>query len=241
MTGNKFPHDKDNRIQKLYRDVNINIIFNKNKLQSTKKKFIKYVNYLIKYEKNNIQPNISRLQKSCWKYKMLAIQESRKVIDDPTYENSIEINKYITIQINHNDIINNIYFKIKQIKTHLNKVHKHYKKCAYCERMNMVTICGCKTKHNLCSDCIDNINECPVCKENLGLVHCDICIEYKIELVDTGCKNNHQTCKDCLDKIKNTNPSREFYCKVCKTNYIKYKCPFCRDIIEKFCYCPFHQ
>lgn len=165
------------------------------------------------------------------------IQESIKRKDDPTYENSIEINRYITLQIKYNDIINNIYSRIKQIKTHQNKVHKYYKKCTYCTKMNMVSICGCKSKHKLCFDCIDDIKECPVCKEDLGLVHCDICIEYKKELVDTGCKNNHQICKDCLDKIKISNQSRECYCKICKTNYIKYKCPFCRDIIKIYCVC----
>lgn len=37
LTQNKFPHDNDNRIQKLYNDVNINTIFSKNKIQNTKK------------------------------------------------------------------------------------------------------------------------------------------------------------------------------------------------------------
>ena len=42
----------------------------------------------------------------------------------------------------------------------------------------------------------DDKTECPVCKEDLGLVHCDICYEYKKELIDTGCGNKHQTCKE---------------------------------------------
>lgn len=50
----------------------------------------------------------------------------------------------------------------------------------------------------------------------MGLVHCDICMEYKKEIVDIGCKNKHQTCKECLIKIK-----------------LKYKlCPFCRCVIK---------
>ena len=45
---NKFPHDQDNRIQKLYYDVNIHIIFNRTKLQNVKNKFWKYLTYLNK-------------------------------------------------------------------------------------------------------------------------------------------------------------------------------------------------
>ena len=67
--------------------------------------------------------------------------------------------------------------------------------------MDMVTISSCESKHKLCSECIYDKTECPVCKEDLGLQHCDICYEYKKELVDTGCENKHQTCKECLDKI----------------------------------------
>ena len=37
-----FTHDENNRIQKLYYDVNINTTFNKTKLQNVKNKFIKY-------------------------------------------------------------------------------------------------------------------------------------------------------------------------------------------------------
>jgi len=40
LTQNKFPHDNDNRIQKLYNDVNINTIFSKNKIQNTKKSLL---------------------------------------------------------------------------------------------------------------------------------------------------------------------------------------------------------
>ena len=54
MSRNKFPdQDQDNRILTLYYAVNIHTIFNRTKLQNIKNKFWKYVNYLIKYEKNN--------------------------------------------------------------------------------------------------------------------------------------------------------------------------------------------
>ena len=46
---NKFIHDQDNRIQKLYYDVNIHLIIDKTRLKNLKNKFCKYVNYLIKY------------------------------------------------------------------------------------------------------------------------------------------------------------------------------------------------
>jgi len=77
----------------------------------------------------------------------------------------------------------------------------------------MVTNCGCKSKHKLCSECSDDITECPVCEEYLGLQYCAICMENKKELVETGCENKHQTCKECLDKIIRRN----------------HLCPFCRD------------
>ena len=38
----QFPHDQENRIQKLYYDVNIHTIFNRTKLQNVKNKFWKY-------------------------------------------------------------------------------------------------------------------------------------------------------------------------------------------------------
>ena len=47
--------DQDNRILTLYYDVNINTIFNRTKLQNIKNKFIKYVNDLIKHEKDKMQ------------------------------------------------------------------------------------------------------------------------------------------------------------------------------------------
>ena len=63
LNQNQFPHDKDNRIQKLYYDVNINTIFNRTKLQNLKNKFWKYLHYLEKYKQNNIQPKLLELEK----------------------------------------------------------------------------------------------------------------------------------------------------------------------------------
>jgi len=96
-------------------------------------------------------------------------------------------------------------------------IYKHYRKCAHCEKMNMLAISGCKSKHKLCSDCSDDITECPVCEEDLGLQYCAICMENKKKIVETGCENKHQTCKECLDKI------------IRKNNM----CPFCRDYCSK--------
>ena len=48
MIRNQFPHDQDNRIQKLYYDVNIHTISNRTKLQNVKNKFWKYLKYLQK-------------------------------------------------------------------------------------------------------------------------------------------------------------------------------------------------
>jgi len=118
----------------------------------------------------------------------------------------------------YDEVIGDIQDKITEIKNHQRNIHK-YKECSHCEKMDMVTICGCKSKHKLCSECIYDKTECPVCNEDLGLVHCDICMVYKKELVDTGCENKHQTCKDCLDKIKQKNN----------------KCPFCREkLVDQF-------
>ena len=219
---NKFIHDQDNRIQKLYYDVNIHLIIDKTRLKNLKNKFCKYVNYLIKYEKNNIQPNILRFQQNCWKYKMMELKEPN-VSGDLGYfrreygKCSIEINRYITMQTHYNNIINKIGMRIKQIKTHQNFVHKHYRKCAHCEKTDMVYISGCKLKHKLCSDCSYDITECPVCEKDLGLLYCAICMENKKEIIETGCENKHQTCKQCLDKI------------IGKNN----RCPFCRDYCSK--------
>jgi len=117
----------------------------------------------------------------------------------------------------YDQVIHDIHYKIYEIKKQQKKVRKYYKKCAHCEKMAMVTIFSCESKHKLCSECIYDKTECPVCKEDLGLQHCDICYEYKKELVDTGCENKHQTCKQCLDKIIRKNNAFE-----------RVVCPFCR-------------
>jgi len=226
----QFHNDKDNRIQKLYYDVHIDTIFNRTKLQNIKNKFIKYVNYLIEYEKNIMQPEVLKLEKICERGKIKAIVKESKVRNDPTPENITKLavfnrqrerdckkcDGYITFQSNLTEEIHFIRKKIKQILICQHK-NKQYKKCAKCDKFDIINISGCKSKHKLCSECISDKTECPVCKEDLGLVHCDICYEYKKELVDTGCENKHQTCKDCLDKIKQKNN----------------KCPFCRGWCSK--------
>jgi hypothetical protein len=219
---NIFPHDQDNRIQKLYYDVNINTISNRTKLQNIKNKFIKYENYLIQYNKNVIQPEILRMQEICWDSKRRALtnddgSENYIMFSREYNKCYIEICRYITLQTKYDENINVISTRIQYIKTHQNKVFKHCKNCSHCEKKDMVTNCGCKSKHKLCSGCIDDITECPVCEEDLGLQYCDICYGYKKELVDTGCENKHQTCKECLDKI------------IRKNNL----CPFCRDYCSK--------
>ena len=60
---NQFPYDQDNRIQKLYYDVNINTIFNRTTLQNVKNKFWKYLIYLNKKYFNDIQPKLIELEK----------------------------------------------------------------------------------------------------------------------------------------------------------------------------------
>ena len=72
--------------------------------------------------------------------------------------------------------------------------------------------------------------------------NCDICYEYKKELVDTGCKNKHQTCKECLDKIQQNKKRRGLdytirngYHRDTEPYYFKYKCPFCCDTVNIEC------
>ena len=110
-----------------------------------------------------------------------------------------------------------MYDIINAIKEQVKNIYKHYRKCAHCEKMAMIAISGCKSKHKLCSVCSDDITECPVCEEDLGLQYCAICMENKKKIVETGCENKHQTCKECLDKI------------IRKNNV----CPFCRDYCSK--------
>jgi hypothetical protein len=253
-TRNQFPVDPDNRIQKLYYDININTIFNRTKLQNVKNKFWKYLKYLIKYEKMNIQSNISRLQKTCWEYTIRNIKESN-ISHDDGYENSvifsreydkcsIEITRYITLQTKYYENINIISDRIKQIKTHQTVVHKYYKKCSCCGKMVTINSCGCKSKHNLCSECIYDKTECPICNEDFGLKYCDICMEYNIEKVDTGCKNKHQICNECLQQIQKRKQRkqrvldmniRNAYHRDSDPYCFEYKCPFCRDIVDICC------
>jgi len=226
MIRNQFPHEENNRIQNLYYDVNIHTIFNRTKLQNIKNKFWKYVTYLNKKYYNDIQPKLLELEKirdeaykECQRAKRISLihnptpenVEKRKALV-PIFRKADEEYEYMKSEEHfYDDVISTIYDKINEIKIQQNKL-KDYKKCTHCEKINMVTISGCKSKHKLCSECIYDKTECPVCKENLCLVHCDICYEYKKELVDTGCENKHRTCKDCLDRIKQKNNL----------------CPFCR-------------
>ena len=227
MIRNEFLHDKDNRIQKLYYDVNIHTIFNRTKLQNVKNKFGKYIDYLNKKYYNDIQPKLLELQKIRDEL-YVEWQRAKRIafIHNPTHESIKKRQAIVPIfrkadedyeemkyeEHFYDEVIYSIQDKLIKIKNQQKKL-KQYKKCAHCEKMNMITICGCKSKHKLCYECIYDKTECPVCKEDLGLKHCDICYEYKKEIVDTGCENKHQTCKNCLDKIKQ------------KDN----KCPFCRE------------
>ena len=228
---NEFSHDQDNRIQKLYHDINIQTIFNKSKLRNLKNKFVKYVNYLTKYEKNVIQPALLEYQK----IEDEAHEKLNRVkffyLHNPTPENlekrkalfpifrkaEDECGKLKCIAAGFHVSKDDIHSKINAIKEQQRNIYKHYRKCSHCEKMAMVAISGCKSKHKLCSDCSDDITECPVCEEDLGLQHCYICYEYKKEIVETGCENKHQTCKECLDKIIRKNNAFE-----------RVVCPFCR-------------
>ena len=228
---NQFPYDQDNRIQKLYYDVNINTIFNRTTLQNVKNKFWKYLIYLNKKYFNDIQPKLIELQKIRDELYVEWKRAKRiSLIHNPTPENVKKREALVPIfrkaDENYEEMrleehyydraICDIQHKITQIKTQQNKLQQ-YKQCSHCEKMDMVTICGCKSKHKLCSDCIYDKTECPICKEDLGLVYCDICYEYKNKLVNTGCENKHQTCKECLNNIKQKNKLCPF-CRGCCSN-----------------------
>jgi hypothetical protein len=228
-----FPNENDTcRIQKLYYDVNINTIFNRTKLRNLKKKFVKYMKFITKFKQNIVDPEIHTYQK-IQDDAYQRVNESR--VDDASqtsFTNEDVEKGQALFEIFHDakddcdkvkyyslywaDSIEHIYNKINEIKTHQKKL-KHYKKCSHCEKKDMVTNCRCKSNHKLCSDCSDDINECPVCNEDLGLQYCAICMENKREIVETGCENKHKTCKECLDKI------------IRKNNL----CPFCRDYCSK--------
>ena len=224
---NQFIYDQDNRIQKLYYDININTIFNRTKLQNHKKKFCRYENYVNNKYHTDIQPKLLELEKIRDEAYMQWQRAKRiSLIHNPTPENTEKRKALVPIfrkaddeyelmlceQYFYDQVMHDIHYKIYEIKKQQKKVRKYYKKCTHCEKMAMVTISSCESKHKLCSECIYDKTECPVCKEDLGLQHCDICYEYKKELVDTGCENKHQTWKECLDKI------------IRKNNV----CPFCR-------------
>ena len=253
---NEFSHDQDNRIQKLYHDVNINTIFNKSKLRNLKNKFVKYVNYITKYEKNVIQPALLEYQKieddahkKLNRVKFFYLHnptpenlEKRKALFPIFRKAEDECGKLKCIAAGFHVSKDDIHSKINEINKQQHNIYKHYRKCSHCKNMNMVTTCGCKSEHKLCSDCSYDITECPVCEEDLGLQHCDICYEYKKELVDTGCENKHQTCKECLDKIYKNKKRRGLdhnirngYHRDSEPYYFKYKCPFCRGVVNIEC------
>ena len=235
-----FPDDQDNRIQKLYYDANIETIFNKTKLPNLKNKFCRYENYITKKHITVIQPKLLELQKirdevdrqeqrltffylhnptleTIEKQPTLETIEKRKALipifrkAEEEYEDLKAIAREYTVSIEY------MYTIINEIKKQVKNIYKHYRKCSHCEKMDMVAISGCKSKHKLCSDCSDDITECPVCEEDLGLQYCAICMENKKEIIETGCENKHQTCKECLDKI------------IRKNNM----CPFCRGCCSK--------
>lgn len=228
-----FPNENDTcRIQKLYYDVNINTIFNRTKLQNVKNKFVKYVKFITKFKQNVVDPAIHTYQKiQDDAYQNIKDVESRNA--NASFTNEDVYRSQAIFSIYHEakddcdsvkdfslywaDSIVYIYNKINEIKKQSRNIYKNYKKCSHCEQTDMVTNCGCKSKHKLCSSCIDDITECPVCEEYLGLQYCAICMENKKEIIETGCENKHQTCKDCLDKI------------IRKNNL----CPFCRDYCSK--------
>jgi hypothetical protein len=232
MSRNQFPHDNDNRIQKLYYDVAINTIFNRTKLQNVKNKFWKYLHYLEKYEQNNIQPKL--LEFGCRRDTAYCEWQRAKrisLIHNPTPENVEKRKALVPIfrkadeeyelmlceQYFYDQVMDDIHYKIYEIKTQQLNIYKHYRKCGHCEKKDMVYISGCKSKHKLCSVCSDDITKCPVCEDDLGLQYCAICMENKKKIVETGCENKHQTCKECLDKIKQKNNN----------------CPFCRGCCSK--------
>ena len=230
----QFPHDQDNRIQKLYYDVNINTIFNRTKLQNVKNKFVKYVKFITKFKQNVVDPAIHTYQKiQDDAYQTTKEVESRDAnasftMEDVYYSQAAfsiyndakdDCDSVKDFSLYWADSIVYIYNKINEIKKQQRNIYKHYRKCAHCKQLDMVTTCGCKSNHKLCSDCSDDITECPVCEEDLGLQYCAICMENKKEIVETGCENKHQTCKQCLDKI------------IRKNNV----CPFCRGVVNIEC------
>ena len=256
-----FPNENDTcRIQKLYYDVNINTIFNRTKLRNLKHKFVKYVKFITKFKQNIVDPAIHTYQKiqddayqTINEYRVDdALQTSFTNEDVEKGQALFEIfkdakddcDKVKYYSLYWADSIEHIYNKINEINKQSRNIYKNYKKCSHCENMNIVTNCGCKSKHKLCSVCSDDITECPVCNDDLGLQHCDICMVYKKELVDTGCKNKHPICKECLEQIQKKKQRkqrvldmniRNGYHRDSDPYYFEYKCPFCRDSIDTQC------
>ena len=192
LKRNQFPHDQDNRIQKLYYDIKIHTIFNRTKLQNIKNKFWKYMKYVNNKYYTDIQPKLLELEKIRDEAYMQWQRAKRiSLIHNPTPENVDKRQALVPIfrkadenyrdmkckECFYDEVNCDIRDKIYEIKKQVKNIYKHYRKCAHCEKMAMVAISGCKSKHKLCSDCSDDITECPVCEEDLGLQYCAICIE----------------------------------------------------------------
>jgi len=241
METANFPYDPVNRIQKLYYEYDfddIPTIYNKNKLIKTKTKFIKYFKYCMKHVKTVLTPQIEEWDKQFadltkeldeLESKEKQLQKQRLVDEERALHNiTLNVIKRRNDVRRHNQSVSlerelvqtmcvTLGLKLDYIIAQIRRIRKNYKKCNRCKKTAMITICDCKSKHRLCSECIDDKTECPVCKDDFGLQNCAICMENKNkkEFVNTGCKNEHKTCKECLDKIKNNNN----------------RCPFCRDYL----------
>jgi len=235
-----FPYDPINRIQKLYYDYDFDdlpTIYNKNKLLKTKTKLIKYWKYCMEHVEDALTPQIA-----AWDKQFADLTEELDELESKIKPKNKKNKNYN--QLNHNNITivikkrndvrrhnqstsleresvhsmcKTLGLKIDCIIGQIRRIRKNYKKCNHCEKKAMITICDCKSKHKLCSDCSDDITECPVCEEDLGLQYCAICMENKKKIVETGCENKHQTCKECLDKIIRKNNA-----------FGRVVCPFCR-------------
>jgi len=231
-----FPYDPVNRIKNLFYEYDFDDIptfYNVNKLLKTKTKLIKYWKYCMEHvetaltpqiemwdkqfadltkELDELESNIKPKNKKNKTYNQLKLNNIRNVIkrrnDVRRHNQSVSLERELV-----HTMCTTLGLKIDCMVGQIRRIRKNYKKCKNCEKKAMITICECKLKHKICSECIDDKTECPVCKEDLGLQHCDICMLNKKEIVKTGCKNEHKTCKECLDKIKEKNN----------------KCPFCRE------------
>jgi hypothetical protein len=150
MSRNKFPYDQDNRIQKLYYDINIHTICNRTKLQNIKNKFCKYENYLYK-DYNNMQLKLLELEiKRDEAYEACQRAKRISLIHNPTPENVAKRKALVPIfrkaneeyedmkyEVDfYNQILGDIQYKIYEIKTQQKKVRKDYKKCENSRLMN---------------------------------------------------------------------------------------------------------